>query len=124
MTRARYGKFLKGDLAANLVAFEPKLHAGVIAAANYVAPQAEAYMRENAPWTDRTGNARQGLGARVVVNPEVVSIVLYHSVFYGIFLEARWGGKYAIIEPTIAVMAPKYAEAVRRLALAVAVRGL
>ena len=28
-------------------------------------------------------------------------IVLAHTVFYGKYLELRWGGRYAIIFPTI-----------------------
>lgn len=92
-----------------------KVQRGMLAAANYIAPQAEAHMKSTAPWTDRTGNARNGLRAQVEGGTNRVAIILHHSVDYGIWLEVRWGGKYAVIEPTIATFAPKFAEAVGRL---------
>lgn len=58
--------------------------------------------RTNASWTDRTGNARQGLFAKAQSGQRGGhSIVLYHTMPYGIWLEVRWAGKYAIIAPTI-----------------------
>lgn len=106
---------MEGDLSARLNDMGPKVKRGMVAAANYVAPQAEAWMKSNASWTDRTGNARQGLGSEVQVSSNRVAIVLFHSVDYGVWLEVRWGGKYAIIEPTIAIFAPKLAEAAGRM---------
>lgn len=109
-------KFFTGSLERNLAETDFKVKRGMIAAANFVAPQAEQFMRSNAKWTDRTGAARNGLGARVVVGDDKVAIVLYHSVAYGVFLELRWGGKYAIIEPAMAAMGPLFAQALERLA--------
>lgn len=109
-------QFLKGTLMANVATIDLKMKAGIVAAANYAAPQAEAFMKENAPWTDRTGAARNGLGTQVVIDDGTVAIVLYHSVPYGVFLELRWGGKYAIIEPTMAAIGPVFVEAIKRLA--------
>lgn len=106
---------LEGDLVGNLAEFDNKARRAIRAAAEYVAPQAEQWMKQNAKWTDQTGAARSGLGAKVVDNGNSVAIVLFHSVPYGVFLEVRWGGKYAIIEPTIQTMAPLYVEAVGRL---------
>lgn len=104
-----------GDLKVNLANLDDRMKRVMVAAAGYVAPQAEAYMRENAKWTDRTGAARNGLGATVKTSGDDVAIVLFHTVPYGVFLEVRWGGKYAIIEPTIAAMAPLYLQAIQRL---------
>jgi hypothetical protein len=106
---------LEGDLVARVNQFGPKAKRAMVAAANYVAPQAESFMKENAKWTDRTGNARQGLHAQVVVAQNKVAIVLYHSVPYGVFLELRWGGKYAIIEPAMAYTGDAFVKAVARL---------
>jgi hypothetical protein len=82
----------------------------MVATAHYVAPQIQSDMRSNAPWQDQTSNARNGLFAKVVVATNAVSIVLYHSVPYGIWLELRWSGKYAIITPSLAKWGPKYFE--------------
>lgn len=59
-------------------------------------------MKREAPWTDRTGEARRQLISQVVVDGAQVSLYLAHGVEYGKYLELRWGGRYAIIGPTIA----------------------
>lgn len=76
-------------------------------AAHAMAPEVENYMKINAPWTDQTGNARNGLAARAFQDRDQIGIVLYHQVPYGIWLETRFGGRYAIVEPTIQAMSPK-----------------
>lgn len=99
----------KRDLSANIKRMHVFNRGAMIAAAEYIAPQAEAYMRQNARWTDQTGNARSGLRAEVLVDMggNRVAIVLYHSVSYGIWLETRWSGRYAIIRPTVQIFGAK-----------------
>jgi hypothetical protein len=80
----------------------------MVATAKYVAPQIQSDMRANAPWEDQTGNARNGLFSVVQVSTNEVAIVLYHSVPYGIWLELRWSGKYAIITPSLAKWGPRF----------------
>jgi len=67
----------------------------------YQAPKVQDYMRQNAPWTDRTGNARQGLFARPRRSEGLNAIVFYHTMPYGIWLEVANGGNFAIISPTL-----------------------
>lgn len=71
--------------------------------AQEVTPQIEADAKRDAPWTDRTSNARQGLHGRFWQedNGNVTVIRLAHGMFYGRFLELRWQGRYAIILPTL-----------------------
>jgi hypothetical protein len=86
----------------------PKMvHDASVLIAHRMAPQVANHMKTNAPWTDRTGNARNGLAAQPYDEGDAVGIVLYHQVSYGIWLEVRWGGRYAIINPTIDVMGPR-----------------
>jgi len=59
------------------------------------------YARKNAPWTDRTGNARAGLFYVVKQEPGRVVIYLCHSMEYGIYLELAHGGQFEVIWPTI-----------------------
>lgn len=67
-----------------------------------LAQEVEEYARTHASWEDRSGEARSGLTAEVVDDGLFRnSIVLYHTVDYGIWLEIRWNGRYAIIQPTI-----------------------
>lgn len=70
------------------------------------------YMKENAPWTDHPGenrDARENLqGAVIWDDAEHFTIMLGHgaNVYYGIWLEVRWGGRYAIVVPTLEHYAP------------------
>lgn len=73
-----------------------------------LASEVEGYMVANAPWADRTGAARQGLTAEYVDGGLFQhAIVLYHTVDYGIWLEVRWNGQYAIIVPTLEKYGPE-----------------
>jgi hypothetical protein len=57
--------------------------------------------RGGAPWTDRTGAARQRLFGRAVRLATGAVIIVGHGVHYGIYLERRWGGRYAAIIPAL-----------------------
>lgn len=95
-------------LTPHLKDFMPAVEAGVDLAFDAAVPRAETYMRENAPWTDQTGNARAGLRAQHEKEPFVVhELILYHTMPYGIWLEVRWSGRYAIIAPTLETMGPE-----------------
>lgn len=91
----------------------PAVDAGVDLAFDYMVPRATTYARTNAPWTDQTGNARAGLAAVHEKIPMVVHrLVVHHSMPYGLWLEVRWSGRYAIIGPTMVYTAPQLAIAV------------
>jgi hypothetical protein len=76
----------------------------------------EAWMKSNAPWTDRTGAARSGLSARAFHEPfKVHGIDLFYRVPYGIWLEVRHSGKYAVIIPAIITQAPKIMSTLNKL---------
>lgn len=72
---------------------------------------AQNHARTNAPWTDRTGNARQGLFAQPFSDNKSFEIVLYHTMPYGIWLERRWGGRYSIIPDTVTRVSRVYTAA-------------
>jgi hypothetical protein len=52
-------------------------------------------------WTDRTSDARNGLTARAVMEGQKLVIYLYHVMHYGLWLEVKNGGTYAIIMQTL-----------------------
>lgn len=75
----------------------------------HATPQAESHMKQNAPWQDRTGNARQSLHAEFEdfnksPNQSLASIVLSYgaAITYAPYLEYGWQGRYSIIQPTLA----------------------
>ena len=78
------------------------IHFAVRQVAEYFRAVLETYAKENAPWEDRTANARQTLHALVDdLAKDVVALYLSHGVTYGLWLEIANGGKYAVIWPTI-----------------------
>lgn len=93
-----------GQLITNVQLFDRKVQAKIGMVAEYRATQAEAWMKMNAPWTDRTGAARSGLRA-VAVNNAGTSIIikLFYSVHYGIWLELKNSGRYAVLVPALRV---------------------
>lgn len=65
--------------------------------------EAERYAKQKAPWNDITTNARNGLFAKASSpdHGKTFELIVAGSVFYQIFLEARFSGRYAIIMPTV-----------------------
>lgn len=66
-----------------------------------IAAMCREYAKANAPWTDRTGAARAGLSVDVSNAAGAIAMTLFHTVYYGIFLELKFGGRDAIIMPTL-----------------------
>lgn len=90
------------EVIRNLTVYRGKVHQACVAVATYFAPVVEAEAKAEAKWTDRTGNARQGLTGFVEdVSETLVELYLAHRVEYGIYLELRNSGRYAIILPTL-----------------------
>lgn len=105
-----------GNLMEGLKRFEVEMHTKLEAIAHYVASDMEAYAKQHAPWKDQTANARNGLkGEPIIVPGKTYGATLAHGVPYGIWLEVRWAGRYAIIEPTIRQESLKIAGLLRRL---------
>lgn len=98
-------------------AYVAAIQRGIYAIAQKWAPILENEMKRSAPWTDRTGNARQGLHVEInQVVGSMVELILAHGVEYGLWLEVRHAGAYAVINPTIDLYAPQiWADVVRML---------
>jgi hypothetical protein len=60
-----------------------------------------AYAQDNAPWADRTGDARAGLDVEVYEEAGEVYLDLFHTVEYGQWLETIQDGAFATIMPTL-----------------------
>lgn len=67
------------------------------------ASKGERFMKHNAPWTDRTTNARNGLFGVFKREGFIFRIIFGHSVDYGIYLEDGTRNMRArpIIRPTL-----------------------
>lgn len=97
-------------------AYIARIHIGLYRLAQSYAPRIEAWMKANAPWEDRTGNARQTLWSDVFdLANRAVGVILAHGVDYGIFLELANAGRYAIIAPAIDHFGPLIWQDVQRM---------
>lgn len=106
------------ELIPNTLLYGERVHAAVRAVAEYIAQKIQGEARQNAPWTDRTGNARSGLFSVVeAASRDLVHIYLSHghTVYYGIFLELSRGGRYKIIMPTIEANEPVVTQMLREI---------
>lgn len=89
------------ELIPGVERYAARIHAALAAVGELLAARLEAYARANAPWTDRTGQARQGLTGLAVAARDLVAVYLYHQADHGVFLELARGGPYRIILPTL-----------------------
>jgi hypothetical protein len=104
------------DIAKELEVWGVRMQIAVKTLAAYFAQKLQDEARQNAPWEDRTGNARSGLmGFSEDLARDFVLIYLTHSMFYGKYLEYSNGGKYAIIMPTIERNLPEIERQLKRL---------
>lgn len=71
----------------------------------YYSLRVETFAKSKAKWTDRSSNARNSLAGSYVADVGASSsrfeITISHGMPYGIWLELRYGQKFAIINKTI-----------------------
>lgn len=91
----------------------------IMAGVRQTAGEMESYAKRNAPWTDRTGNARRTMTgfAQRDDSGDIVVGVSGHMP-YSPKLELRFGRRYAILVPTVDAYAPNILNAVAHAALA------
>lgn len=95
-------RFDISEIDRGLTLYGERVSRAVRMVAGYYAPVLESYAKTNASWTDRTSNARQSLHTFVEeLGRDTVALYLSHGMNYGIHLEMRYAGRYAIIWPTI-----------------------
>jgi len=78
------------------------------------AVEAEQTAKANAPWTDRTGDARKLLKGEVIDDGETLGVRLLHRVEYGKHLETANDGRYAILKPTIEALRSGFFDTARK----------
>lgn len=115
-------KFGMGGIDHKLTKFDNKVERALVAVMGFYAPKAEAWMKHNAPWKDRTTNARNGLFTQFFKEASRIGFVLAHRVNYGIYLELprknkkRTGKRsYPIIVPAMKMWGPRTMKKMNRL---------
>lgn len=76
---------------------------------------AEGDAKVTAPWTDRTGAARNSLYATSMATGNGGVLEVGHGVDYGIWLEVANAGRYAAVIPTLQRTYPRVIQALGRL---------
>lgn len=109
----------KERMQARLDRLNDRMNNGIAAAFEYQAPKSEARMKSTARWTDRTGNARAGLFTKTSHTGNHHELLLSHLMSYGIFLEVRFSGRYAIVIPEIRLAAQDLQRLIRKILAAI-----
>lgn len=104
------GIFIRDSLSVGLAHAEVTFPAYLEHEVLETAIEALEYAKENAPWEDRTGDARAGLDTDVSIEGHRIIWELYHTVEYGLYLETKYNARDAIIMPTLEMFAPKVAD--------------
>ena len=99
----------------NFKAVENKVRAAIGVFADTAAKQMEREAKDNAPWEDRTSNARNSIRGEFGWKGDKAIITLSGNMDYSIYLELANEKKHAILAPTIQRNAPEILRAYRKL---------
>lgn len=103
------------EVIRNLNNWAKRQRAASLALAENWGGQLEGRAKTNAPWADRTSNARNGLFGSVEDGNDAILIRLSHSIEYGVFLELANDGRFAILKPTIDAAIPEVVASYKKL---------
>ena len=84
-----------------------RTHESIISGGEQIAEEMKQYAKKNAPWTDRTGNARRTLdsvnkfGWENTSEENIYFIGVCGNMPYSPDLELKYKKKYAILGPTV-----------------------
>ena len=93
--------WVSNAIVKNLAEFTPQMRAYGAVIMDRQATLATANMKKNAPWTDRTGNARATLETDSEHEPEADVLTLHGGMPYQIYLETMQAGRFAAIRPEV-----------------------
>lgn len=101
----------------NIQGLEGRVRQQVNVLGNATGQKMQAFAQENAPWTDRTGDARQLLKYKSTPDQTGVTISIFHQVEYGLWLEVAHNEKYAILKNSRDAILPEFIEAIKHIRL-------
>ena len=108
-------RFDASDLIKRLENAETKTQIAIKIYSQEGAKKFENYAKQNRPWIDRTGHARQRVIGWVETMPLKTRIYIGHGVDYGIHLELGHEKKYAILFPTVKALSQQILEGYEEL---------
>ena len=92
-----------------------KVRAAIGVYADTAAKKMEAEAKDNAPWVDRTSNARNSIQGNFEWKGNHCVITLSGNMDYSVYLELAHEKKYAILVPTIQRNAPDVIKGYQKL---------
>ena len=102
-------------LINNLQSADTKSQIAIKMFANEGAKKFQNYAKNNRPWTDRTGHARQRLVGWVETLSNKTRIYIGHGVDYGVYLELCHEKRYAILQKTVNANSGEVLEGYKKL---------
>ena len=97
-----------GPVARALSGEAARRFAAAVVAARTLAVRMEADARAHHPWTDRTCRARNAIEGRAAVDDARITVSLSGGAPYSAELETGFGGRYAVLGPTVRMFAPEF----------------
>lgn len=58
-------------------------------------------------WQNRTHALETTIGVHVQVSGSLIVVTLYAGMYYGIYVETRWGGRYSSLMPALHAILPE-----------------
>lgn len=104
---------VKNNFKPNIA--KSKIRAAIGAYAQTAAKKMEYEAKRDAPWTDRTSNARNSIQGNFDWDNNKAKIVLSGNMDYSVYLELAHEEKYAILFPTIQKNAPEVLRGYQKL---------
>lgn len=83
--------------------------------AHTAAKKLEAEAKRDAPWTDRTSNARNSIQGTAGWDGDVLKVILSGGMHYSVYLELAHEKRFATLKPTIDKNAPKILQGYQKL---------
>jgi hypothetical protein len=108
---------ISDTISPHLAVFDEQIMGVVEKIFQYFESVSETEMKTGARWTDRTGVARSGLVSTSDRSGNEFTLHFASMASYGIWLEIRWSGKYAIVGPVMSQIGPRLAEMIADTAL-------
>jgi len=115
MARAASTKLQVGMISANIDIYSERIKAAVAAVCQYYSQQGATYAKENKPWTTRTGDAKKFLHGKVVSGNKSIRARISHGVYYGIYLEKKYSGKYGVLPKVLRRYEGEFLEDIQRI---------
>jgi hypothetical protein len=108
---------VKDTITPKLAILDDRILDAVAIIFEHFAMVGENEMKTGARWTDRTGVARSGLVSESDREGTEFTLNFASLASYGIWLEIRWSGKYAIVGPVMQSIGPRLARMIADTAL-------